>query len=264
MNNFKDIAELESTFILGELTRMPDQLTLGEELFNRVGGSCSLYNLYEHKHPVMLYRSDENRIGFIWENEHCKTRAACVVLLPIVAPIEEAVEQSLDVNHKPTVISDESDVVLVGFNDNQPIKARVDTGAAQCSLHGEDVKWSTDNNLIQFTFEGKRYRMNLNSEQSISSSDGGNSKRPVVAFKVKFAGKLFDKILFNINDRGHMPHPILIGQNILEHGNFLIDPKGDKKSDEVTPEVTKESLTFEDEVQMIREHFLVLTQPIES
>jgi len=29
---------------------------------------------------------------------------------------------------------------------------------------------------------------------------------------------------FSLADRGHMTYPLLVGQNILRKGNFLIDP----------------------------------------
>ncbi len=241
---FDNITQLETMFMSGAFEILPDQFQIGEETFKQYGSSGSLFEIYNESHPIALFKSEHNTIAFIWENRKMYFTAAGVLC------INEAIDPELDVNHKPHIISDECEAVLVGFNDNTPIEAKVDTGAAQCSLHGEDVKWSKDNDQVQFTFNGKRYRMNLAGEQKISSSDGGTGIRPVVTFKVKVHGKLFDGIAFNINDRSNMPHPILIGQNLLEHGNFLIDPSGTKQQNE--------SVSISDEIQIIKEKYLAM------
>jgi hypothetical protein len=52
----------------------------------------------------------------------------------------------------------------------------------------------------------------------------GRKKRPYVFLRVILKGKS-TKARFTLVDRAHMKYRILIGQNVLKKGNFLIDPK---------------------------------------
>ena len=47
--------------------------------------------------------------------------------------------------------------------------------------------------------------------------------REAVRLEVEIGGKLVEGN-FTLADRSHMTYPVLIGQNILRKGNFLIDP----------------------------------------
>jgi hypothetical protein len=150
------------------------------------------------------------------------------------------------------VIHDTTNVQLVGFNENEAIEARVDTGAAQCCLHAENIRYSNETEQVEFDYNERRYRMALHGEQDIKSADGGVSKRPVVLFKVKVEGKLFEGIAFNLNDRSNMPHHILLGQNLLEQGNFLIDPID--KEDQDGEQETNESINVNAAIEAILEN----------
>ena len=50
--------------------------------------------------------------------------------------------------------------------------------------------------------------------------------------------------MFNLNDRSQMEYPVLIGQNILEKGGFLIDPR--QESEEIYWDALVEELEFEE------------------
>jgi len=43
-------------------------------------------------------------------------------------------------------------------------------------------------------------------------------------YEAEINGKRIQDVLFNLNDRNNMDHQLLVGQNILEKGKFLIDP----------------------------------------
>jgi hypothetical protein len=51
----------------------------------------------------------------------------------------------------------------------------------------------------------------------------GKKKRPYVFLRVILKGKSI-RGKFTLIDRSHMKYRILIGQNVLKKGNFLIDP----------------------------------------
>lgn len=245
--NYDTIQDLHDLFVNNQLDSLPDSLCINGVSYNQPPVN-ETFVLFDNQYTVMVYESeceDPQQLALVWERKNLTIQPLDVINVTQFLSEKTKLDPELDVNSKPDVIDDKCDVVLIGFNDNNPIEARVDTGAAQCSLHGEAIKWSTDNDLVQFTFNGKRYRMNLVGEQKISSSDGGTSERPVVSFKVKLNGKLFENIQFNINDRQHMPHEILIGQNLLQHGNFLINPTGAKQT---------EAMSTEQVINMLIEH----------
>jgi hypothetical protein len=122
------------------------------------------------------------------------------------------------------------DIVLIGFNRDQPIRGKVDSGAVFCSLHAENVQVKRDplatgeEEIVSFVFNQVKYSMNLEQYQAISSADGGVEQRPVVRFDVRIKDAIYHDILFNLNDRSHMQDPLLLGTNLLEKGKFLIDP----------------------------------------
>jgi len=139
--------------------------------------------------------------------------------------------EKLKQDYEGRTIGKSMDIILIGFNRDQPIKGKIDTGAVYCSLHAENINikrnplsTDTEEQVISFVFNEVRYTMNLEQYQAISSADGGVEQRPVVRFDVRIKDAIYHNILFNLNDRGHMQDSLLIGSNLLEKGKFLIDP----------------------------------------
>lgn len=122
------------------------------------------------------------------------------------------------------------ELTLIGFNQDQPIQGKVDTGATFCSLHAENIQvkrspYGTDEEeIVSFVFNKMNYSMNLEQYQAISSADGGVSQRPVVRFDVRIKDQIFHDVLFNLNDRSQMEDILLVGTNLLGKGKFLVDP----------------------------------------
>lgn len=127
-----------------------------------------------------------------------------------------------------TVIGSQIELILLGFNNNEGIIAKVDTGASFCSLHATDVNISPsaykDTEQVTFKYREQTYRMPLVNKQSVQNSDGGVTYRPVVKFNVSMNDKTFEDVLFNLNDRSDMSHDILLGQNLLKQSRVLVDP----------------------------------------
>lgn len=108
------------------------------------------------------------------------------------------------------------------------IKGKVDTGAEISSLHADAFKIVGD--TVKFT--NKELSENVISvpiadRQAVKSADGGVEYRPVIELDIEINGKAIRKAMFNLNDREQMEYPCLVGQNILEKTNFLVDPKMD-------------------------------------
>ena len=99
-------------------------------------------------------------------------------------------------------------VILLGNDNQEELVARIDSGAITSSI---------DLNLAQKLGLGPIIR------SKIVKSASGVSERPIIEAEIKINdNKIKDE--FTLADRSHMTYPILIGQNILKQGKFLIDP----------------------------------------
>lgn len=156
---------------------------------------------------VLLYESDNNTIMKIKRGDDTK-----FLLLENVKK----------------VIGSQIELILLGFNNNQGIMAKVDTGASFCSLHATDISTAPsnydENEMVTFSYNNQSYRMPVVNKQSVQNSDGGITYRPVVKFNVSMANKTYEDVLFNLNDRSDMTHEILLGQNLLKQSRVLVDP----------------------------------------
>lgn len=86
--------------------------------------------------------------------------------------------------------------------------ARIDTGATKSSI---DVKTAAG------------MRLGPVSKATTIKSAIGTALRPVVEVEVIFCGKRF-RTEFTLADRSHMKYPVLIGQNMMKDGHWMIDP----------------------------------------
>ena len=100
------------------------------------------------------------------------------------------------------------EVIVRGRMGEKAVTAKIDTGA---------TKNSVDSRLAAQLNFGPVVGTKL-----IKSSHG-NSVRPVVKGIVVIAGEEFET-RFTLADRAHLRYSVLIGQNVLKRGNFLIDP----------------------------------------
>ncbi len=100
-------------------------------------------------------------------------------------------------------------VVIFGNNNmRKEVVARIDTGATNSSID-MDIAGNLELGPIKKT--------------KIVKSASGKRRRPIISVKVKIAGEVMEDD-FTVAVRRHMTYPVLIGQNILKKGNFLIDP----------------------------------------
>jgi hypothetical protein len=137
---------------------------------------------------------------------------------------------SEDNSEKTHVVGDKIQVNFPLFN--KTIIGKADTGATTSSLHATNitVKQQTSTRSVKVSFMCKELSPNVIiadvvGMQQVVSADNENKheSRYVVAFDVEINGKLIKNAEFNLNDRSHMDVPILIGQNILSKGNFVVD-----------------------------------------
>lgn len=98
--------------------------------------------------------------------------------------------------------------VLGNKNFDRKVRARIDTGATSSSI---------DVSLAEKLCLGPATR------SKIVKSASGIKERPIIVARIKMNGSIIEEE-FSLADRSHMTYSILIGQNILKKGNFLIDP----------------------------------------
>ncbi len=111
-------------------------------------------------------------------------------------------------NRKAKVIGLVEPVVVYGRNSVKTILARVDTGATKSAI---------DVNLAALLELGP-----IKATKLVKSSEG-KSIRPVVTTKISIGGEGAEAD-FTISSRRRMKYKLLIGQDVLKQGHFVIDP----------------------------------------
>jgi len=115
---------------------------------------------------------------------------------------------------KKTVVGLVEPVKVTGpTGKSKEVLGRIDSGATKSSI---DVTLASELSLGPIL------------KAKVVRSASGKSIRPVVEATIEFADKEF-KTEFTIADRADMKYSILIGQNILKKGGFLIDPAKEAK-----------------------------------
>ena len=99
-------------------------------------------------------------------------------------------------------------VTIIGTKEEKQVIARIDTGATASSIDSSLAK--------ELGFEAiEKFK--------IVKSASGTKRRPMALVKIRLDGSVLEDE-FTLADRSHMTYPVLIGQNILKKGNFLVDP----------------------------------------
>lgn len=135
-----------------------------------------------------------------------------------------------------------ADVAFISFN-NTIVSGKVDTGATTSSLHATDIQSSHGGKMVAFRSPvlaetgDRMFNIPCVGIQHVSSADGGTTTRAVVKLDVSINGTILHNVEFNLNDRSNMDAMVLIGENILTAGEFIIDPSKDG-SDDVPPQPT--------------------------
>lgn len=139
-----------------------------------------------------------------------------------VAPVPTAPADAVEVPPESTASADlpaevvqEIEPVMIHRVFNDPVEARIDTGAKYSSLHAD---WLTfDENWTKFRRGDVTFKVNTDRVIKIKNVHGGeSSRRAMIRLDITIKGKRLNGVEFTVNDRGHMKYEVLIGRNILE------------------------------------------------
>lgn len=108
---------------------------------------------------------------------------------------------------KRVVLGLTTEVILTG-KKSRKLLAKVDTGATGSSI---------DSKLAQ------ELGLTLIEKTKVVKSASGVGKRSMARGKIKLNHHFLDAE-FTLVDRSHLSCPVLVGQNLLKQGCFLIDP----------------------------------------
>lgn len=132
----------------------------------------------------------------------------------------------------PKTIGLRADVTLVGINGDNLVKAKIDTGAQECSLDAQNLEQNVDevsgSGSVSFTFGEYQYKMAIAGFQAISSADGGTQNRPTIKLGVRLGEEYIPDVIFNLNDRSGMDFPVLLGVSFLQAAKLNVDPSLDE------------------------------------
>lgn len=141
-------------------------------------------------------------------------------------PITENTDNGNSVNiNKDKIVGDVVDILITNIPNSPALKGKIDTGADVSSIHAEN--WDIKNGQVSFIcpeLSENKITMPVIEKQAIKSSNGDIEYRPVIELNIKINEQQLTGVMFNLNDRGTMTYPILVGQNILETCGFMIDP----------------------------------------
>jgi hypothetical protein len=117
------------------------------------------------------------------------------------------------------------DLPLLGI---EKIKAKIDTGAGICAIHStmQDIVIKNGFACLVYNvmspnliFTTKKYKVT-----NITNSFGDTEQRYQVPISININGELYE-IDFTLTNRSDMDCKVLVGKNLIDSGNFIVDVK---------------------------------------
>jgi hypothetical protein len=237
---------------------LSDELTVDGVLFHFRKASTHPFNeiLTQNKYGVVIYAAghrhrEEAKTAGLNEWIVLMWKAFQNRIIPVGVTTTDQ-QRGYIYEQDENIIGDTVEVKFTNLPSTTALKGRVDTGATISSLHADSVQ--VQNGKVRFIckqLSPNVLTMDMADKQLVNSPDGGNEYRPVVELNVAVNGKVMQGMMFNLNDRSKMEHPVLIGQNVLEKGGFLINPQ--LENAEPDWDAFIESLEFEEFEEVVPE-----------
>ncbi len=141
--------------------------------------------------------------------------------LSVLASFLFFIPEMISAEEKVTIGTIE-EVILLPWRVRLP--ARVDTGAAKCSLDAQDIKIHGDR--VEFKLPRRYGGLKINLpviEWRHVRTPEGLERRPVVELEICFGSRRI-RTLVNLTDRSMVKYPLILGRNFLK-GDFVVDVK---------------------------------------
>jgi len=240
---FANLDELKQQFISGGEFAFPEELTIAGIKYKTNKSSSytmekmikdgikAMWVFFTHSPEQAKEVGLNHAIVFLWgfvPDKHIMVPydVRTTSKARLAGPITEKIDSGNSVNiPKEKIIGDVVDVMITSIPGSTPMKGKVDTGADVSSIHAED--WQVDNGQVTFNcpeLSENKITLPVIEKQAIKSSNGDTEYRPVIELNIQINNQQLPNVMFNLNDRGTMTYPMLVGQNILERGGFMIDP----------------------------------------
>jgi len=246
--DFQNLEYIKTLFVTGKFP-FPDEITIANIKYkSNKSSDYSVKDMIEKQYKAMwLYvtASREQSIAaglnqfivFLWAFRPDLKMVPYDVRITskarLNAPITEKTDNGDSVNiRKEQIVGDIVDVIITSIPGTEPIKGKIDTGADVSSLHS--TEWNINDGRVTFIapeLSKNKITMPVLEKQAVKLSNGNMEYRPVVELNIKINDQQLTNCMFNLNDRGAMTYPILIGQNVLEAGGFMVDPSIDAGED---------------------------------
>jgi len=248
INRFPTLDDLRNAHKDGNVA-LGDELTIEGVLFHFRKASAHPFNemLTQNKYGVVVYTAGQRHkeearaaglntwIVLMWKAFQNR-------IIPVGVTTTDK-QRGYMYEQDQNIVGDTVEVKFTNLPSTVALKGRVDTGAEISSLHADSLQ--VQNGKVRFIckpLSPSVLTMDMTDKQLVKSPDGGSEYRPVVELNIAINGQTMQGMLFNLNDRSQMDHPVLIGQNILEKGKFLIDPM----REDIDWDAFAESLEFEE------------------
>lgn len=240
MNSYQSLDQLKSAFMAGKIP-FPENISVNGMEFRLRGSSEFSFEEMAIKgyNGIIIYscglqRRDEALAAgldvwllFVWSFGNNDVMHPTDVRPTTPQQSQSDMREDINEANAPSrdnLIGDKVTVRFTTLPGTNPLKGKVDTGADLSSLHVD--KWSVNGNKVQFVSSAlspNTITMTLHDHQAVKSVNG-IQYRPVIELNIRINDRLISGVLFNLTDRSSMEYPVLIGQNALERGKFLIDP----------------------------------------
>ena len=246
--NYENIEQLEQEFKAGTFA-WPDEMTVSGIPYNfSTTSSHSMNDIMKHHYkPMVIYAYNDQRdkenatkagmkkwIIFLWGFTKMSRMVPYAVRNMTKARAQGIGTFTEAMGADDNDIGSVVEVKITNLPGSKPLQGKIDTGADISSLHADAFNINRANGTVTFKcpeLSQNELTMQLVDQQAVKTADSGVEYRPVIELNIKINGKMLNGVNFNLNDRGKMSYPVLVGKNALIQGKFKINPSMDESVD---------------------------------
>lgn len=223
MLHFPTIIEFKDSFLGNELDQLSENIMIGGNIFEQ---TYFTYNPFitnsKFRSPIVIFesmskRESNNYLILCWERTNMS-----------VTPLDVFFMDKNNLSENQNEIGTTVKVKFPHIGNGVSINAKVDSGATMACLHVDKIKLDEPAKKVSFVnneLSTNTVILPLIEMRQVQSSNGETENRPVVSLNVDINGMPIRNCLFNLTDRSKMEFKVLIGDDILKKGNFLINPR---------------------------------------